>query len=61
MSRAYQSRSKRADNIDEGCITLLQRPDGFWATPGGGHIVNRNHAVKAAENLAKTVTLTIKV
>jgi hypothetical protein len=48
------SRLVKTDDIHVGGITLLQRPDGYYATPGGGYIVNRNHAVKAAENLAKS-------
>jgi hypothetical protein len=48
------SRPVNRDDIHVGGITLLQRGDGYWAVPGGGYIVNRNHAVKAAENLAKS-------
>jgi hypothetical protein len=48
------SRPVNRDDIHVGGITLLQRGDGTWAVPGGGYIVNRNHAAKAAENLAKS-------
>jgi hypothetical protein len=48
------SRPVKTDDIHVGGITLLQRWDGTWAVPGGGYIVNRNHAVKAAENLCKS-------
>jgi hypothetical protein len=48
------SRPVKTDDIHVGGITLLQRWDGTWAVPGGGYIVERNYAVKAAENLCKS-------
>jgi hypothetical protein len=48
------SRPVKTDDVHVGGITLLQRWDGYWATPGGGHIKERDYAVKAAENLAKS-------
>jgi hypothetical protein len=54
MSNEYAYRASKADDVHSGGITFLQRPDGCWAVPGGGHIVSRRHAVKAADNLFKS-------
>jgi predicted NUDIX family NTP pyrophosphohydrolase len=54
MSNEYAYRAAKADDVHSGGITFLQRSDGAWAVPGGGYIVNRRHAVKAAENLFKS-------
>jgi hypothetical protein len=55
MTKQYISTLKKNDDIHEDGVTFLQRPDGYWAVPGPGYYIkNRNHAVKAAQNLAKS-------
>jgi hypothetical protein len=54
MTKQYISTLKTNEDINVGGITLLQRIDGYWATPGGGYIKNRGHAERAAKNLAKS-------
>lgn len=52
----YTSTIKTNENIEHDWVTLLQRKDGSYAVPGGGYIVKRGDAEKAAKNLARSNT-----
>ena len=53
MSKEYTSTIKTNEDIEHEGITLVQREDGFYAVPGGGHFTNRGYAEKAAKRLAR--------
>lgn len=54
MTIEHVSTMATVENIEEDGATLLQREDGYYATPGGGYIVKRGDAKRAAKALAKS-------
>lgn len=42
---------KKMDDVKVGDVTICQRGDGFWATPGGGYVSNRGYALQIAKKL----------
>jgi len=54
MTKEYKSQIKTSENVEHDWVTLLQRPDGYYAVPGGGYIVKRGDAEKAAKNLSRS-------
>ena len=54
MTIEHVSTMTTAENIEEDGATLLQREDGFYAVPGGGYIIKRGDAKRAAKALAKS-------
>ena len=54
MSKEYTNIIRTNEDIEHDWVTLLQRKDGSYAVPGGGYIVKRGDAEKAAKNLARS-------
>ena len=54
MTKEYVSTLDTSEHVEFKGVTLLQKEDGTFATPGGGYIVDRGHAVRAAKNLSKS-------
>jgi hypothetical protein len=42
---------KKMDDAEVGSVKLLQRDDGLWAVPGGGHVTNKGYALQIAKRL----------
>tara|TARA_R110000850_G_scaffold270423_1_gene403459 strand:- start:75 stop:326 length:252 start_codon:yes stop_codon:yes gene_type:complete len=42
---------KKMDDAEVGSVKLLQRDDGLWAIPGGGHVINKGYALQIAKRL----------
>lgn len=54
MANEYASTMKTNENIEFKGVTLLQKENGTYAVPGGGYIVKRGDAERAAKGLYKS-------
>lgn len=54
MTKEYVRIINTNEDVNYKGVTLLQREDGSWATPGGGRILDKGCAERAAKNLAKS-------
>jgi major membrane immunogen (membrane-anchored lipoprotein) len=54
MTNEYVSTMKTNENVEFKGVTLLQKEDGTYAVPGGGYVVKRGDAERAAKGLYKS-------
>lgn len=54
MTKEYISIINTNEDVNYKGVTLLQREDGSWAVPGGGRILDKGCAERAAKNLARS-------